>query len=74
MNMLLDKIHNMDWFLIIILCLTIGLAPFNPPHIYEKITMLLNGTLKRAIDWFDLMLHGLPWIILIIKTVLTIKR
>lgn len=74
MNSILNTIDNTNWFIIIILCLTLGLAPFNPPHIFEKITMLFNGSLKKAIDWFDLILHGTPWLILLIKILLHIRK
>lgn len=60
--------------MVIMLCLTIGLAPFVPPHIFEKLQMLFSGELKRAMDWFDLLLHGSPWILLLVKAVLTVKR
>jgi hypothetical protein len=58
--------------LIVVACLTLGLAPFTPPHIWEKLNMLLAGDLKRPIDWFDLLFHSVPWILLILK--LTIGR
>lgn len=74
MNQIISFISNLDWNIIIIICLTLGLAPFTPPHIYEKITMLINGTLKRPIDWFDLLLHGIPWLILIAKIIITVKN
>lgn len=64
MEQLLDKL---SWPAVIFLCLTLGLAPFFPPHIIEKLMMLSKGQLKRPIDWFDLFLHGAPWIILILK-------
>lgn len=60
-----------DWTVIIILCLTLGLAPFNPPHIVEKLQMLFNGRLVRPIDWFDLILHSSPWVVLIYKIIKT---
>jgi hypothetical protein len=60
-------IHKLPWGIIIIFCLTLGLAPFKPPHIVEKITMLLQGRLVRPIDWFDLIMHSIPWILLIMK-------
>jgi len=53
--------------LVIFLCLTLGLAPFHPPHIWEKLQMLAHGELVKPIDWFDLFLHGTPWILLIAK-------
>jgi hypothetical protein len=64
MEQLLSKL---PWSLVIFLCLTLGLAPFFPPHLFEKIMMLVKGQLKRPIDWFDLMLHSAPWILLALK-------
>lgn len=65
---------SLPWGLLIIACLTLGLAPFNPPHIVEKLQLLFKGRLVRPIDWFDLFLHGTPWILLILKGVLSIKK
>lgn len=60
-------IERMPWDMLILACLTIGLAPFSPPHVYEKVVMLLRGDLVRPIDWFDLVLHGTPWVLAIVK-------
>lgn len=39
--------------------LLLGLAPFSPElHLVEKLRMLAEGTLRRPIDIFDLVLHG----------------
>ena len=66
--------NKLTWDLLIIACLTLGLAPFMPePHIVEKLRMLFKGTLSRPIDWFDLLLHGTPWVLLILKAVFTFK-
>ena len=45
-------------------CLTLGLAPFLPePHLIEKIRWVAQGAQGMAlIDWFDLVLHGSPWV------------
>lgn len=67
-------IQNLSWGIVIMLCLTIGLSPFMPPHIVEKLQMLFYGELKKTIDWLDLMLHGAPWILLIVKAVLEFKK
>jgi hypothetical protein len=74
MNHIISFITNIEWNILIIICLTLGLAPFTPPHILEKISMLINGTLKKPLDWFDLFLHGTPWIILFIKIIITFKN
>lgn len=46
--------------------LTLGLAPFSPPHIVGKLEWLMGGAVgMKAMDWFDLFLHGTPWLLLI---------
>ena len=53
---------------LLIVCLTWGLAPFVPePHIWEKLKLLAAGDLTRLVDIFDLALHGLPWVLLLLK-------
>ena len=56
--------------------LTLGLAPFFPePHILGKIKCVLGGAVgMQPMDWFDLVLHGSPWVYLIIQIILYIKR
>ena len=60
-------IAQLPWGLLIIACLTIGLAPFAPPHIVEKLQMLGDGTLTKPIDWFDMLMHGTPWLLTVAK-------
>jgi hypothetical protein len=67
-------VSKLSWDIVIILCLTLGLAPFAPPHIWEKLTMLAKGRLVRPIDWFDLFLHSIPWVLLILKGYYSLKR
>ena len=56
-----------DWKLIIIACLTLGLAPFFPePHIVGKIKWIAGGAVgMKPMDWFDVVLHGFPFVLLI---------
>jgi len=66
---------GLPWALIALACATLGLAPFQPvPHVLEKLGMLARGQLVRPIDWFDLLLHGTPWALLIGKAVVTLRR
>lgn len=60
--------------MVAVLCLTVGLAPFMPPHIVGKLQMLWNGELSRPIDWFDLGLHGSPWVLAVVKAVVSIGK
>ncbi|MGF1469420.1 MAG: hypothetical protein ACFCGT_25145 [Sandaracinaceae bacterium] len=45
-------------------CLTLGLAPYAPePHLVGKIRWVAGGAVGMgAVDWFDLALHGAPWL------------
>jgi hypothetical protein len=70
----MEFIAKMPWGLLIVACLTLGLAPFSPPHIWEKLQMLFKGQLVRPIDWFDLVLHGTPWLLLILKAAATLTQ
>lgn len=56
-----------DYKVIIILCLTLGLAPFMPePHIWGKLKWIAGGANgMQAKDWFDVILHGFPWLLLL---------
>lgn len=54
--------------LVILACLTLGLAPFFPePHLWEKLKMLVAGTLVKPLDMFDLALHAAPLVVLALK-------
>jgi hypothetical protein len=64
---LLDKISLPVLFIV---ALALGLAPFSPqPHLWEKLNMLMDGTLTRPIDIFDLLMHATPLILLVMKLV-----
>ncbi|MEW6519003.1 MAG: RND transporter [Thermodesulfobacteriota bacterium] len=70
MEKLLDAI---PWGVLILACLTLGLAPFQPPHIWEKLQMLVKGQLVRPVDWFDFFMHGIPWFLLAAKAIFALK-
>ena len=57
----MNWIDNLPWSIVILACLTLGLAPFTPPHLWEKLQMLSRGELVRPLGWADLLLHAAPW-------------
>ena len=62
-----------DWRIIILLCLTLGLAPFFPePHINGKLRWLFGGA--KGMHYFDLVLHGFPFILLIRLIIIKLKK
>ena len=63
-------IDQMPLAVLLVIALTLGLAPFSPqPHVLEKLNMLFSGDLSKPIDIFDLILHGTPWVLLILKLI-----
>lgn len=65
-----------NWRILILLCLTLGLAPFFPePHLWGKLKWIAGGAVgMQATDWFDVLLHGFPFILLLRLLVLQILK
>ena len=65
MGAILDKI---SYGVIVPLAILMFLAPFRPmPHALEKLNMLIDGTLSRPVDIFDLFFHLVPTLIVLLK-------
>lgn len=66
---------SIPYMLLVPLALFMALAPFTPePHLWEKLNMLFAGTLVRPIDIFDMLLHGAPLVILLMKLSVDARR
>ena len=71
MNTLRRLLDALPLWVVLALCLTLGLAPFMPePHIWEKLKMLAAGGLTRPVDIFDFALQGTPFLVLTLKLAL----
>lgn len=70
----MDIINN--WKIVLLLCLTLGLAPYFPePHILGKVKWILGGaTGMKPMDWFDVVLHGFPFVLLIRLLVIKVLK
>ncbi|WP_405609014.1 hypothetical protein [Polaribacter sp. Asnod1-A03] len=74
----MKKQLKVNWKLFLLASLTLGLAPFNPPHILGKIEWILGGNAfstengMQAQDWFDVLLHGSPWLLLLLSIILNL--
>lgn len=74
LNTLLTQLDRLPWIFVIAACATLGLAPFAPPHIVEKLRMLAAGKLVKPIDIFDLFFHAWPWVLLVAKGIRSLVR
>lgn len=71
----MKALDNISWLAVIVLCILLGGAPFTPePHLVEKLRMLMQGTLVRPIDIFDLVMHGAPFLLLFAKIARSVSR
>jgi len=63
-------LNKIPYSVLIIFTIMMLLAPIRPmPHVVEKIIMLINGTLHKPIDIFDLFFHLIPLILLVSKII-----
>lgn len=65
-----------DWKLVILLGLTLGLAPFFPePHIIGKLRWIAGGANGMTVmDYFDVLLHGFPFVLLLRLIIVKLKK
>ena len=63
---------EISWWAVGVGVLTLGLAPFYPPHLLNHGKSLILRHSLTAIDQFDLFYHSLPWLILLTKGTLSI--
>lgn len=70
----MDIINN--WKIVLLLCLTLGLAPYFPePHILGKVKWIMGGAAgMKPMDWFDVLLHGFPFVLLIRLLVIKVLK
>ncbi|MCP4700222.1 MAG: RND transporter [Gammaproteobacteria bacterium] len=66
---MLSFVDKIPWVILIVGSLVMGMLPYpmEPmPHLLEKLLMLVNGTLTKPVDIFDLVFHAaLPMLLLL---------
>lgn len=65
--MLINDRDRKNWLISLVASLTLGLAPVFPePHLWGKIKWIMGGAKgMQFMDYFDFLLHGLPWFFLL---------
>lgn len=68
MALILRLLDRLPWLWLIVIAAWLAVAPIVPePHLIEKLRMLSQGTLIKAIDIFDLLFHALPLVLVVAK-------
>jgi len=70
------KTTNQKLPIALVLSLTLGLAPFFPePHIWGKLKWIFGGaTGMQFMDYFDVLLHGSPWVYLLYLLIIKVTK
>lgn len=72
---MIKLLDSISYWMLVPVAVLLALAPFRPePHLVEKVRMLVQGTLSKPIDIFDLLLHATPLVLLLVKVVADIVR
>ena len=60
----------------LLLSLTLGLAPFSPePHIWGKLQWIAGGADGMGLmDWWDTLMHGAPFVLFLRATLIAMSR
>ncbi|VAW71242.1 hypothetical protein MNBD_GAMMA12-1437 [hydrothermal vent metagenome] len=64
MKKLLKKI---PYDILVLVAIMLAVVPLGDPHLLQKLKMLFSGSLIKGIDYFDLLMHSTPTILLIVK-------
>lgn len=68
-------IGTIPYVILVPFAVLMALAPFGAtPHLVEKWRMLFDGVLRRPLDWFDLVLHTAPLILLALRIIYDLQR
>lgn len=69
----MNWLRMIPWWLLIAAAAMLAIVPLGESHLVQKSRMLFNGTLRRPLDWFDLVMHSSPIVLLLLKAVLTLS-
>ncbi|MFA6954789.1 MAG: RND transporter [Thermoanaerobaculia bacterium] len=67
-------LEKIPYSFLIVMALVMALIPFGQSHLLEKTRMLMAGTLRRPLDWFDLVFHAAPLLLLAAKAIAQYSR
>lgn len=75
MHKLLALVDRLPVLPLLVIAVLLGISPIGAePHLIEKLRMLGDGTLRRPLDIFDLLMHGLPVLLLLVKLARMVQR
>ena len=65
---MLNWLDRLPWLWTLLIAGWLAIAPIKPePHLVEKLRLLVEGALVRPLDIFDLAVHAMPLLLVVIK-------
>lgn len=64
---------GLPWWVLVVAAIAFAAVPLGESHLLQKTRMLLSGTLRRPIDWFDLVMHAAPLALLVAKAIVHLR-
>lgn len=62
-------LDRFPYVLLALFAIAFAIVPIGASHFVEKWRMLFDGTLRRPLDWFDLVMHSAPAVLLVLKII-----
>ena len=70
----MNWLERVPWSLLILAAVALAVIPLGESHFVQKWRMLFGGTLRRPLDWFDLVFHTAPLLLLLVKIAFLFRR
>ena len=70
----MNWLERVPWSLLILAAVALAVIPLGESHFVQKWRMLFGGTLRRPLDWFDLVFHTAPLLRLLVKIAFFFRR
>lgn len=67
-------LNGLSWWVVVTGALTLGLAPFTPPHLWKHVQSISKGQPLNPLDYFDFAYHLFPWLVLAAKSGLKLLK
>ena len=67
-------LENIPLWLIAVAAIAFAIVPLGESHFLQKWQMLFCGTLRRPLDWLDLVMHTAPLLLLVAKIATMLRK
>lgn len=74
MDRVAKLLEQLPWSVLVVAAVLLAIVPLGESHLLQKWRMLFSGTLRRPLDWFDLVLHTFPILLIALKAFVVLRK